>query len=95
MLKFFSALTVVLLPISSNAFAQTACTHPCASNICSSQCYLGVCDNYCVRDIFRPTALVSRTAASSQGSDLHLHFQNVTPAVAAKIRRLLEDKTAR
>jgi hypothetical protein len=71
------------------AFAQTdGCPSTCPSNQCANQCFAGSCSHYCVRSVPTP-----RLAAKPSG-DLDLHIPNASPTLTAKIRNLIEDKSA-
>jgi len=81
-------LVVLLLGFfSSTALAQDDVCRKCRSKQCAHQCFAGICSWYCVK--------TEQPKAQSQGTDLHLHLPNATPELAARIRRLIEEKKTR
>jgi hypothetical protein len=78
--------------IPALAFGQSAqpagCPTNCPSRQCAHQCLGPDCSFYCVRSPPGPRA------TSMPAADLDLHIPNATPALAARIRSLIEDKKA-
>jgi hypothetical protein len=85
-------LTVGSVLIPTLAFGQSAqpagCPTNCPSRQCAHQCLGSDCSFYCVR------SPPEERAARMPTADLELHIPNATPALAERIRSLIEDKNA-
>lgn len=90
MYKWLIVLALGALASTASAFAQSnQCPPTCKSKQCATQCLAGSCSIYCVR-IVRPAV-----ASRSQSGDFTLHIPNASPALAAKIQSLIEDRSSR